>query len=283
MAVGCGGISPGRAMLLCSQLGSLFFDPQKRGRLYAGGFGDQGTWVGDFDIPPALATTVQPLILLEKYRVDSQFVAAGVHGPGRNFNLTSETGLVSFFGSEQHELMVKMLDGSEINGHHWFFSGAATNVEFDLVLSDWYGVRKRYHNRAGEFASVGDTEAIPAVAPVQVAFLPLSGTATFLLHDRFEISATWRDFSGRSGSGYGSALNDEAGTIYFFSEGNRELLVKVLDGRAINGHWWVYFGGLSNVELRLVVRDLQTGVERVYFNPLGQFASQGDPRGFAEP
>jgi hypothetical protein len=55
-----------------------------------------------------------------------------------------------------------------------------------------------------------------------------------------------------------------------------EVVVKVLDGRAINGHFWVFYGSLSNVEFTLQVTDVVTGESRIYFNPLGTFASVGD-------
>jgi Ricin-type beta-trefoil lectin domain len=261
---------------------TLTFDPLSAGRLMVGGV--FGTFVGDFEIPPAEVGNPDGHILADRFRLESQHRVGDVLGVGSSQSLTSETSLISFFGAEQPELMVKVLDGSAINGHYWLFYGSSTDVSFDLVLSDWYGHKRHYHNPAGTFASQGDVLALPARGRIETAPVePGPDSATFLLHDRFEISATWRDFSGQSGSGRGGALNDEAGTLYFFSAGNRELLVKVLDGRTINGHWWVYFGGLSNVEFQLKVRDRLTGVERIYFNPLGRFASQGDPRAFAEP
>ena len=50
----------------------------------------------------------------------------------------------------------------------------------------------------------------------------------------------------------------------------------MLDGRAINGHFWVFFGALSNVEYSIGVTDTETGQTRTYTNPLGEFASVGD-------
>ncbi len=67
---------------------------------------------------------------------------------------------------------------------------------------------------------------------------------------------------------FGSA---DSGLFYFFSEDNWEMLVKVLDGCAINGHYWVLAAATTDVGYTLEVRDLQAGGEpRTYTNPVGQ-------------
>ena len=53
-------------------------------------------------------------------------------------------------------------------------------------------------------------------------------------------------------------------------------MVKILDGRALNGHWWVFYGALSNVGYTITISDLFTGRSRTYVNPIGRFASVGD-------
>jgi hypothetical protein len=54
----------------------------------------------------------------------------------------------------------------------------------------------------------------------------------------------------------------------------------VLDGRALNGAFWVFYGALSNVSYTLTVTDTATGLSRRYINPPGVFASVGDTDGF---
>ena len=68
--------------------------------------------------------------------------------------------------------------------------------------------------------------------------------------------------------------------LYWFDPQNIELTIKVLDGRWLNGHFWVCYGALSNVEFSLLVTDTETGECREYFNPLGAFASVGDTSAF---
>lgn len=54
----------------------------------------------------------------------------------------------------------------------------------------------------------------------------------------------------------------------------------MLDAEPVNGHWWVFYGALTNVAYRLRVEDTLTGAERVYDNPLHHFGSRGDTAAF---
>jgi ELWxxDGT repeat protein len=130
----------------------------------------------------------------------------------------------------------------------------------------------------------------------QLWALPLAGpgpcqpsaTALCLSGGRFKVEAFWQDFQGNSGAGQAVALTGDTGTFWFFSPDSVEVIVKVLDGRALNGSFWVFYGALSNVQYWLTVTDTQTGVARRYLNPLGALASVGDtsafgPHGAASP
>jgi hypothetical protein len=56
----------------------------------------------------------------------------------------------------------------------------------------------------------------------------------------------------------------------------------VLDGCALNGRWWVFAGGLTNVGVTLTVTDTQTGEFRTYTSPIGvPFAPLQDTTAFA--
>ncbi|HYL06057.1 MAG TPA: ELWxxDGT repeat protein, partial [Thermoanaerobaculia bacterium] len=107
-----------------------------------------------------------------------------------------------------------------------------------------------------------------------------SATALCLNGGRYKVEAFWRDFQGNSGAGMAAPLTGDTGTFWFFSPDNVEVIVKVLDGRALNGHFWVFYGALSNVEYALTITDTATGLVRRYFNPLGQLASVGDTTAF---
>ncbi|HEX7184794.1 MAG TPA: ELWxxDGT repeat protein [Thermoanaerobaculia bacterium] len=107
-----------------------------------------------------------------------------------------------------------------------------------------------------------------------------SSTRLCLSGGRYQVEAFWRDFEGHAGRGQAVSLTPDTGYFWFFNASNVETVVKVLDGRGSNGHVWVFYGALSNVEYTLTVTDTQTGLTRHYFNPLRQFASVGDTHGF---
>ena len=69
---------------------------------------------------------------------------------------------------------------------------------------------------------------------------------------------------GKSGHGAAVPVTADTGYFWFFTSTNVELMVKVLDGRGVNGKYWVLYGALSNVQYTITVTDTQTGtVEEV--------------------
>jgi len=76
------------------------------------------------------------------------------------------------------------------------------------------------------------------------------------------------------------SLTGDTGAFWFFDPANVELIVKELDGQGVNGHFWTFFGALTNLEHTLTITDTATGAVRVYQNPAGKFASAGDTSAF---
>ena len=226
----------------------------------------------------------------------------GRTGSGKPQGLSDDTGVFWFFDAASTDLVVKVLDGRSINGHFWVYYGSLTNVAFELTVTDTAtGERRTYSNPDGHFASIGDTEAFSSellvsgsrVAPLHAEWLAPRPTiapksqelaaceASRLClgpRDRFEVSVTWSGFDGATGNGYGESWSESSGYFWFFDEANVELFVKILDGREINGHHWVFFASLSNVAFELTVTDRSTGAVATYTNPSGRFASNGDTR-----
>jgi hypothetical protein len=63
-------------------------------------------------------------------------------------------------------------------------------------------------------------------------------------------------------------LADETGYLWFFSSTNVEVVLKILDGCQLNHHFWVFAGGLTNVQILLTITDTLTGTVKTYTNPL---------------
>ena len=78
-----------------------------------------------------------------------------------------------------------------------------------------------------------------------------------------------RDYAGTRGAGQAVTETDDSGLFWFFNADNLEMLVKVLDGCAINGHYWVFAAAATDVEYELTVRDAVTGQSRTWHSPLG--------------
>lgn len=101
----------------------------------------------------------------------------------------------------------------------------------------------------------------PTSCPDDPATLCLQG-------GRFQIQADWAT-NRLQGDGFGVPMGDAEGVFYFFDPDNAQLLVSMIDGCTKNDRFWVFAGGLTNVELTLMVTDTQEGKTMTYFNPLG--------------
>lgn len=102
----------------------------------------------------------------------------------------------------------------------------------------------------------------------------------------FEVQVHWKNNTvvGDYGSGRTVPVEalDESGLFWFFDPANIELVVKVLDGGALNGNYWVFFGALSDVEYWITVRDVAGDGRRTYHNPQERICGQNDTAAFPQ-
>ena len=223
-------------------------------------------------------------------RVDWKNPATGETGTGRARPLTGDTGAFWFFDAANLELMVKVLDGRAVNGHFWLFYGALSNVEYTVTATNTAtGEVKTYHNPAGQFASRADVDAfaatpvaVPAVAvPASSPAAAAAADGLLLAGGRFRVEVGFTDpRTGTAGQGHPVPLTDDTGTFWFFDGSNLELMVKVLDGRTVNGNFWVFYGALSDVDYTVTVTDLAFGTTRAYHNDRHHLASGADIASF---
>lgn len=100
-----------------------------------------------------------------------------------------------------------------------------------------------------------------------------SATTLCLGGGRFALSVDWETPTA-SGTGKVVELASAgSGLFWFFAAENWELLVKVLDGCALNQHFWVFSAATTNVAYELEVRDLVAGTRQVYRNEQGTLAA----------
>lgn len=102
------------------------------------------------------------------------------------------------------------------------------------------------------YAVIAETELVRSKdvgdEPPREPCLPLAAVLC-LNGGRFRVAATWRTAQG-SGDAQALPLTPDTGAFWFFSAENLELVVKVLNGCAFNGNYWVFAGGLTNVGVK---------------------------------
>jgi hypothetical protein len=119
----------------------------------------------------------------------------------------------------------------------------------------------------------------------QVGSCVPSTTTLCLAEARFQINARWRRSTDtNSWTAAAVSLTSDTGYFWFFDASNIEAVVKVLNGCQSGGHFWVFAGGLTDVEVTLTVVDSQTGAVQSYINPAGTaFQPLQDTIAFACP
>ncbi len=259
------------------------------------------------------ATTADALCLAQRFLVRARFrdqYHGGVEGTGRAIAGTETTGLFWFWHASNLELAVKVLDGRPVNGKFWLFYGALSDVEYWLdVLDTETGALRTYHNLPGSFCGRGDVDAFAEAVPPAATTGPLAtplvvqrlellaqpvdraeraagvclpAPTRLCLRQRYAVEVSWRAADGTSGAGsvIPDLTTDRSGGFSFFRAGNYELILKLLDGAPVNGHQWLFFGALSDVEYEVRLEDTETGAVRRYHNTAGTLCGQRDVSAF---
>jgi len=142
-------------------------------------------------------------------------------------------------------------------------------VDEGLEAATTYRYRLRSFNRFGPSEDV-ETSATTAALDTTPC---VAGDTTLCLGDgRFEVAARWSTLEGQGGAARAAFSEESSGLLWFFSEDNWEMLVKVLDGCSINDRFWVLATVTSDVGYELTVRDTATGQVAGLGQEAGQLA-----------
>jgi sugar lactone lactonase YvrE len=177
------------------------------------------------------------------------------------------------------EVFVKVLDGRPVNGSFWVFYGGLTDLDYTLsVLDTVTGLSVPFVHEPGSKCGDFDIGSLPAppgaasddTTPKIAAAVSCAPDSLCLLNGRFRVTLHARD--QRSGNeGGGVPLAGTSDIFGYFSlpaltgdANNAEVFLKILDGRTINGKFWVFYGGLTDLEYTITVVDNETGA-RVTF------------------
>jgi FG-GAP repeat len=283
------------------QGGSVALSPDGSTAILGGYFDDAemgAAWV--FTAPPETCTQTSTTLCLNegRFAVSAAWrTGDGQSGRGQAVPLTTDTGYFTFFSATNVEVVIKVLNACGLNSKYWVFAGGLTDVNVVLTVRDTLlGDVRTYTNPQGTaFQPIQDTDAFttcnvildplttPFVAPHPSAQPPIAtmparpvpggacaqDATTICLNDnRFAVNATWRTGDGKSGQGQAVRVTADTGYFTFFSASNVEVVIKVLNACSLNSTYWVFAGGLTNVNVVLTVRDTLTGVVRTYTNPL---------------
>ncbi|MEM7051503.1 MAG: hypothetical protein AAF604_17685 [Acidobacteriota bacterium] len=206
------------------------------------------------------------------------------------------TGTFWFFDASNRELFVKVVDGRSVNDRFWFFWSGLTDLEVWLVMEDLVTGRSAvYYNPPFAPPAQADTATfVDSANPSNTRDLVHAGspslprrdsagaaTAEVELQDgRFALRLEFDDPRVGQGVGQGRALSPETAAFSFFGENDLELLVKILDGRPINGSFWVFRAQLTDIGYTLTITDRRLGTVQRYRNPPFRLASDIDTQTF---
>ena len=132
-----------------------------------------------------------------------------------------------------------------------------------------------------QFVDFGDVDVMLTVSDgqqtastsrtVRIGVECVEDNDTLCLDGRFRVTATWQTADATLGDGHvRSERTADSGLFWFFAENNIELLVKVLDGCAVNEHFWVFAAGTTDVGYTLTVEDLLAQESFEFINLVGQ-------------
>lgn len=140
-----------------------------------------------------------------------------------------------------------------------------------LAPATEYFFRVRAKNAGG--TSGGTSRTATTLASNDCAATP---NAVCLANDRFRVQALFVTPQAGTGPADGSGeahavkLTADSGYLWFFGPANIEAVVKVLSACGVNQRYWVFAGGLTDVQVMLTVTDTAHGTSRAYLNPLGK-------------
>jgi hypothetical protein len=148
---------------------------------------------------------------------------------------------------------------------------------------DWSNavMRSVIPNALPDSPQTDDIQAVQYYYPASSAAVCTPDAATLCLNSsRFKVQAQYTTAAGSppigetesalsSGPGQAVPLTSDTGYFWFFSANNVEMIIKVVDGTAVNGKFWVFAAGLTNVNVVITVTDTKTGAVKTYTNPQG--------------
>ena len=222
-----------------------------------------------------------------------------------------QAGLLYFFQPENAEVLIKVLDGCNNNGHYWVFVAPTTTLAFNLRVEQTATGRFWEHSnpRGGQDAkTASDLTAFPCASAAAAGVagdaagdiardiardVGVSGIAAPVIDGAGATDCSPGPVTTLSGglvvnmcvehlSGGASVVGQvkdygldsrRSALLYFFDRSNPEVLVKVLDGCALNGHYWVFVAPVTTLAFNLAIHRPAVGDSWTHGNRLNRTAA----------
>ena len=109
-----------------------------------------------------------------------------------------------------------------------------------------------------------------AVGQLELLVAPPPADPGNVLAGEFEVEVSWRTALGEEGEGQlVQPPSQDSALFYFFSPANWELMIKVLNGCAINGHYWVFGAASTDVGYTVDIKRRNSTQTFRAENPIG--------------
>ncbi len=157
--------------------------------------------------------------------------------------------------------------------------GGSPTTEFTFFSPQRIRVRTGAHPSGLEDVTVTNPDGARATLPA--AFFHSSwscepnSTTLCLESGRFQVGIL-----GPDGAASAAPLTLKSGFFWFDWNQNPQVVVKILDGRTENGHYWIHISALTDAGFTVRVTDRVSGNTRDYVNSAGQAVSTIDRTSF---
>jgi hypothetical protein len=167
----------------------------------------------------------------------------------------SPSGCTGSWSSSANTSFLSILSGGSGSG------SGTTTLTYSVATNSSTSSRNGTLTIAGQTFTVTQSGASVTCTP--------SATTLCLSNSRYRVTADWRTTGGQTGNGQAVPITTDTGYFWFFGSTNVEMVVKVIDACSFNQRFWVFAGGLTDVNVTLNVTDTKSGTVRTYTNPLG--------------
>jgi len=212
--------------------------------------------------------------------------------------MVPQSGGFSFFSSDNVEVVAKIINGPEVGTPYWFFMGSLTNVEYEVTVTDLdSGLSRRYSNPQGFISTVVDLAAFdgtsghaattaraplatPRTATGRATATPTNSETGTCVADLRTLCLQNNRFAVTSATHSARFQTSSTGAFVGSHIDILEFALKVVDGRSLNGHFWVFVGALTDQPYEVTILDTVTGVTWTHRNPPGHLESFADISAF---